>query len=198
MLFRSILTLSTNILAGNSIAWPSALDPWRHAATNLPLGNDEKLFFEITGNHPFEPETHVLGNLHDPETASFYIRPFGRLVIECFLGGAGARKAAQIGREAAFAQALDQLAVLFGTAIRANLRPLAASNWTHTPSIGGAYSHALPGRAAARATLAQPYDNRLFFAGEATHRTDFSTAHGAYLTGLRAAEEALSCLGPAR
>ena len=194
----AILTLSTNILAGNAIALPPALDPWRDAATRLPLGNDEKLFFEITGHHPFEPETHVLGNLHDPETASFYIRPFGRLVIECFLGGAGARKAAQIGREAAFAQALDQLAALFGTAIRANLRPLAASNWTHTPSIGGAYSHALPGQAAARATLAQPYDNRLFFAGEATHRTDFSTAHGAYLTGLRAAEEALSCLGPAR
>jgi monoamine oxidase len=52
----------------------------------------------------------------------------------------------------------------------------------------------LPGRAEARSLLARPYDNRLFFAGEATHGTDFSTAHGAYLSGLRAAEEALSAL----
>jgi hypothetical protein len=29
----------------------------------------------------------------------------------------------------------------------------------------------------------------LYFAGEATSKASFSTAHGAYLTGLRAVEE---------
>jgi monoamine oxidase len=190
----AIITVSTNILAGNSIAWPAALDPWREAAANLPLGNDEKLFFEITGESPFAPETHVLGDLYNPATGSFYLRPFGRQVIECFLGGAGARALAREGQAAAFAQALDQLANHFGANIRQTLRPLIASNWTNTASIAGAYSHALPGQAASRAILAQPHDNRLFFAGEATHPTDFSTAHGAYLTGQRAAEEALAAL----
>jgi hypothetical protein len=32
------------------------------------------------------------------------------------------------------------------------------------------------------------------FAGEATHRTDFSTAHGAYESGVRGAEEAIGAL----
>lgn len=54
--------------------------------------------------------------------------------------------------------------------------------------IGGAYSHALPGRAAARQVLARPFDKRIFFAGEATNATDFSTAHGAHDSGVRAAE----------
>jgi len=190
----AILTISTNILAGNSIAWPSAIDPWREAAANLPLGNDEKLFFEITGDSPFEGETHVLGDLYNPATGSYYIRPFGRPVIECFLGGAGARAVAQFGADAAFARAMDQLVALFGSGVRSCLRPLIISDWTNTASINGAYSHALPGHSQARITLAQPYDNRLFFAGEATHRTDFSTAHGAYMSGLRAAEEAILAL----
>lgn len=190
----AIVTLSTNVLAGDSIIWPAALDPWREAARRLPLGNAEKLFFEITGSSPFEPETHVLGDLFNPATGSYYIRPFGRPIIECFLGGAGARHAARAGRDAAFARALDQLVNLFGAEVRTCLRPLIASDWTNTPSINGAYSHALPGQADARAVLARPYDNRLFFAGEATHGSDFSTAHGAYLSGLRAADEVIATL----
>ena len=37
--------------------------------------------------------------------------------------------------------------------------------------------------------LAKSIDNRLFFAGEHTHRVYFSTAHGAYLSGLREADK---------
>ncbi len=191
-----ICTVSTNILAGDAMDWPSGLDPWREAASRLPLGNDEKLFFEITGGHPFTPESHALGDPFDAATGSYYIRPFGQPVISCFLGGAGARAVAAQGAEAAFARAMDQLAGLFGADIRRCLRPLIASDWTRSPTIGGAYSHALPGQSRARVMLARPYDNRLFFAGEATHLTDFSTAHGAYLSGQRAAEEALAALAP--
>ena len=38
--------------------------------------------------------------------------------------------------------------------------------------------------------LAQPV-GRLHFAGEHTHRDHFSTVHGAYLSGQRAADELL-------
>ena len=69
-----------------------------------------------------------------------------------------------------------------------DLHPLVASNWGRMTFIGGAYSHALPGHAAARKDLALPFEQRLFFAGEATHLCDFSTAHGAYDGGVRAAE----------
>nr|WP_287045270.1 FAD-dependent oxidoreductase [Herpetosiphon sp.] len=42
-----------------------------------------------------------------------------------------------------------------------------------------------------RDDLAQPIAGRLFFAGEATERTYPSTVHGAYLSGLRAADEVM-------
>jgi monoamine oxidase len=85
---------------------------------------------------------------------------------------------------------------LFGSSARRCLQPLVASDWAHTPSIGGGYSHALPGQADARVALARPFDDRLFFAGEATHTSDFSTAHGGYESGVRAAEEAINALVP--
>ena len=40
--------------------------------------------------------------------------------------------------------------------------------------------------------LAAPVDDRLFFAGEACSLRDFSTAHGAYLTGVAAADQAIA------
>ena len=45
-----------------------------------------------------------------------------------------------------------------------------------------------------RALLAAPVDDRLFFAGEACSPNFFSTAHGAYMTGVVAAEAALASL----
>ena len=45
-----------------------------------------------------------------------------------------------------------------------------------------------------RERLAQPVDNRIFFAGEACSEHDFSTAHGAYRTGAIAAEAVLASL----
>ena len=38
------------------------------------------------------------------------------------------------------------------------------------------------------------HEQRLFFAGEATHVHDYSTAHGAHDSGVRAAEEAMAAL----
>ena len=40
------------------------------------------------------------------------------------------------------------------------------------------------------AGLAAPVGNRLFFAGEATHKNRFATVHGALLSGRRAATQA--------
>jgi monoamine oxidase len=190
----AIITVSTDVLVGGAIKLPAALDDWRHAAAGLPLGRVEKLFLEIVGDSPFEPETHVLGDSRDARTGSYYIRPFGRPVIEGFFGGDGARMLTESGPIAGFAYAIDQLAALFGSDVRRMLRPLAASNWSRMEYVGGAYSYALPGRAAARNELARPFDQRLFFAGEATRRHDFSTAHGAYQSGARAAEEVTAAL----
>jgi monoamine oxidase len=192
----AILTVSTAVLGAGAIKLPPALDSWRHAAASLPLGRDEKLFLEIVGESSFEPETRVIGDPRNRRTGVYHIRPFGWNVIEGFVGGEAARMVEADGPAAGFAHAVDQLAALFGSSVRGAFRPLVSSNWGRTTSVGGAYSHALPGRASARRQLAEPFEERLFFAGEATHLYDFSTAHGAYESGVRAAEEVIAALAP--
>ncbi|HTU65836.1 MAG TPA: FAD-dependent oxidoreductase [Steroidobacteraceae bacterium] len=189
-----ILTVSTDVLAGDGIRLPHELDPWRDAARRLPLGLNEKLFLEITGDSPFEAETHVTGDPRDRATASYYIRPFGWPVVECFFGGERARRLGEDGAAAGFAFAIDQLVNLFGADVRRVLRPLAGSHWQRMKRIGGAYSYALPGHVGARRELARSFDDRVFFAGEATSSGDYSTAHGAHDSGVRAATEALAAL----
>jgi len=75
-----------------------------------------------------------------------------------------------------------------GNDIRKRLHSLAASAWSRDPFARGSYSYAEVGHADARAVLAASVDGRLFFAGEACSRHHFSTAHGAYRTGLDAAD----------
>jgi monoamine oxidase len=60
------------------------------------------------------------------------------------------------------------------------------SAWHQDPFARGSYSHALPGKAGARAVLVEPVGNRIFFAGEACSLESFSTAHGAFETGVAA------------
>jgi monoamine oxidase len=189
----ALVTVSTAVLAGELLKLPPSLTPWREAAGKLPLGHNEKLFLRVDGG-PFEEETQLLGDPRGARTASYYIRPMGLPVIECFFGGEGARFVQESGPAAGFDFALEQLCALFGSAIRDSLRPLAASNWGQMQHIGGAYSYALPGHASSRQVLSRPFENRVFFAGEATSTGDFSTAHGAHDSGVRAADEAIAAL----
>jgi monoamine oxidase len=129
---------------------------------------------------------HLIGNLTRAATGSYYLRPFGRPLIEAFFGG---RLAQAAERGAFFEFAATELKILLGSDIRARLRPLVEANWARDPFARGSYSYALPGHADARTMLATPVDGRLFFA---CSRHDFTTAHGAYLTGVEAAEEVLA------
>jgi monoamine oxidase len=90
--------------------------------------------------------------------------------------------------------ACDELALLFGSEIKDRLHFLTATSWALDPLSRGSYSYARPGHADARQKLAQSVDDRLFFAGEACSAHDFSTAHGAYETGIMAAEQALAAI----
>ena len=87
---------------------------------------------------------------------------------------------------------MSELTGLFGASFARRVKPLHMHCWGTDPFARGSYSFALPGKADCRATLAAPVDDRLFFAGEACSKNDFSTAHGGYLTGVAAADQAIA------
>ena len=163
------------------------------AAHSLPLGLADKLVFEADATLLKElPEnSRLFGHTDRAATGSYHLRPFGRPLIEGYFGGEYARALEREGERGFVAAALKELARHLGLDIAKRLTPIASSAWARDPFSLGSYSYARPGGAGARAILAEPVDGRLFFAGEATSLSDFSTAHGAYESGVRAAEEAL-------
>ncbi|AJP74316.1 flavin monoamine oxidase family protein [Sphingomonas hengshuiensis] len=187
----AIVTVSTNVLASGAIRLPTAFDPALHAAASLPLGLADKLFLALDDADAIEPNAHLLGNPRAAVTGTYTLRPFGRPVIEVMFGGEGAEAMAAEGLDGATAFAIDELCGLLGKEWRPRLRLLAGSAWGRTDFILGGYSHALPGCRAARAALAAPVDPRIRFAGEACSANEFSTAHGAYKTGVDAARALL-------
>jgi len=191
----AIVTVSTGVLARGGIAFRPAIDDHLHAATGLPLGLADKLFLRLPDDHSLPAESHLTGDPHAAGTGSYYICPFGRPLIEAFFGGAGARALEAQGEAAALAFAREELGALLGRTLADRLEPLRWTEWGQDAAFGGSYSHALPGRAADRAVLATPPSDRLHFAGEACSATDFSTAHGAWATGLAAADRIAAMLG---
>ena len=190
---RVIVTVPTSILATEVLRFDPPLPDKLAAAAGLPLGVDNKLFISLTNSFPgIEADTFLVGSTTSRETMSYQVRPLDRPAIYCFFGGRWAAALEREGEAATFSFAAGELARLFGNNIRRLIAPLASTAWLQDPWARGSYSYALPGHADDRATLAAPVDNRLFFAGEACSPNFFSTAHGAYMNGVTAAEAALA------
>lgn len=189
-----IVTVSTAVLAREQLRFTPALPDKVEAAASLPLGLANKAFLSLDRPEPFEPDTQLIGDPMSADSGSYYLRPFGRRLIECFFGGQSARGLEAEGEGAAVDFAVSQLVGLLGSDMRRRLTPFAETRWAAEPFVGGSYSHAMPRHAAARLDLAAPVENRIFFAGEACSASDFSTAHGAHDTGVAAAEAALLAL----
>jgi monoamine oxidase len=189
-----ICTAPTPILAEGRIDFRPALPQKVEAAAGLPLGLADKAFLRLAAPEDWPEEGHLFGRTDRTETASYHLRPFGRPYIEVYLGGRHARMLEEDGAGAMTAFALEELVGLRGSDIRRTLSPIAETAWARDPWSSGSYSHALPGHAGARAVLAAPVEERLFFAGEATHPSFYSTAHGAWESGVRAADEVIAAL----
>jgi monoamine oxidase len=192
---RVIVAVPTTTLARGELKFDPPLDDHAQAASDLPLGIADKVFVGVAGAVDWPANAHLAGDPHDACTASYRLSPLGLPLIEAFFGG---DTADALEERDAFAFVADELARLFGSGIRSRLIPLVATRWRHEPHIHGGYSHARIGRAAQRQVLATPVEDRIFFAGEACSKTDFSTAHGAYATGIEAAEAVLRSSRPPR
>jgi monoamine oxidase len=190
-----IVTVPTNVLAAEAIRFFPALPDKVEAAAGLPLGIANKAFLAVEGGGEALPrDRHLTGRIDRIATGNYQLRPHGWPLISCYFGGRNAVALEREGPDGMAAFAIDELVGLIGGEYRRRLTPLATSAWVADPFARGSYSCALPGRRPARAALATPVDGRLFFAGEACSDHFFGTAHGAFITGVAAADAALAAL----
>jgi len=189
---RVIVTVPSPVLAAEQIRFTPALLQKIQAALGLPLGLADKLFIALENAAEFETSVRLFGHTDRAATAGYHIRPFGWPMIEAYFGGRCAAELEAGGEAAFFEFAVSELVGVLGSDFARRLRPIRVHRWGSDPFALGSYSFASPGFADCRATLAEPVDDRLFFAGEACSQNDFSTAHGGYLTGVAAAEHVIA------
>ncbi len=187
-----IVTIPSALIAAQQPPFTPALPEKTQAAQGLPLGLADKLFMALEGAEEFGNDIRIFGHTDRAGTGAYQFRPLGRPMIEAYFGGSFAAELEAGGDAAFFDFAVSELVGLFGSAFASRVRPIGLHRWGVDPFALGSYSYAKPGFADCRLKLAEPIDGRLFFAGEACSAGDFSTAHGGWHTGVRAAEEVIA------
>lgn len=181
-----VLTASTNALSRIRFA-PGLPSAKQEALARLPLGHVNKVAVRFDALDPDWPSARSA-------VLSARIGRYGRPIAEVFVDATMARTLEPLGEAAQIDFVLGQFADMYGSGVRDRVKAARASSWGTAPWIWGGYAAMTPGGGDPRAVLAEPVADRLFFAGEATHPHFFSTAHGAWESGQRAAGEAMRAL----
>jgi monoamine oxidase len=183
-----LLTVSTAVLAAGSIALRP--DPWPgwklRAIEGLPLGSSTKVALEVDPI-AIDPalRNHFVHCLAEaPANVSWHLAPHGFGMAVAYLGGAFSRELASAGEAEQVAFAASHLASVLGAEVKRHVGRGRATPFDTDPWLGGGYSYGRVGYGNQRATLAQPIDERIHFAGEACSVEFPATAHGAFLTGV--------------
>jgi monoamine oxidase len=188
-----IVTASTAVLASGKIRIDRDL-PKRHgeALERLMLGSFDHIAFDFAGNPlGLQPDDLVFEKAAGPRTAALLANVSGTSLSLIEVGGRFGRGLAAQGEKVMIDFAVEWLAGLFGSKVKGAVRRPRATNWNAEPWVLGAYATASPGGQWARRALMQPVRDRLFFAGEAVHETQWGTVGGAWESGERAADAVL-------
>ena len=185
-----LITVSTGVLGAGDIRFTPDLPDWKlEAIAALPLGNHNRICLHFDRD-VFGPDVPrgFMAKTGDDGPMSFHVRPFDFDYVVGLTGGRFADWLERAGQQASVDYVTEKLVSVLGSDIAKHVVGHTVTAWRGDAWVKGAYSNALPGQAHQRARLAQPVDDRVHFAGEATHPEFFTTAHGAYLSGISAVE----------
>ncbi|HZZ29284.1 MAG TPA: NAD(P)/FAD-dependent oxidoreductase [Pirellulales bacterium] len=211
----AITTLPLGILqlppkTNGAVRFSPNLPQKREAAMRIGFGPVVKLVLKF--HEPFWEDRRLVrhqtlaGNLKDAvffhDTQATFptiwtMLPLRLPILTAWAGGPRANVLSDLSKAELVEAALDSVSHVFGLSkqkLTVLLDKVLTHNWPADPFSRGAYSYEMVNGSAARAQLAKPIENTLFFAGEATDNTgQASTVAGALASGQRAARQILAC-----
>lgn len=192
-----IVTASTAVLSSGKIDFSPEL-PKRQvdALARLKLGSFDHIALELTDN-PFglQRDDLVFEKSAGAQTGALLANIGGSSVAAVSVGGKFGRDLSAKGEKEMIDFAIGWLTGLYGGDVGKAVKRSHATRWNASPFVLGASSFATAGGQPARRTLMEPVRDRIYFAGEAIHETQFGTVGGAWESGERAAEAVLRKLG---
>ncbi|MBI3764836.1 MAG: FAD-dependent oxidoreductase [Chloroflexi bacterium] len=190
---RVVVTLPLGVLKNDSVEFsPELPDEKQQAIKALGSGVLNKVYLRFPDAFWKDDDTDLLGYIAAnkgewAEDLNIY-KFFGKPILLMFNAGTYGAAVESFSDDEIVAKAMAVLRAMYGGGIP-DPESFQITRWIADPFAGGSYSHMAPGSTLDdRDALAEPVGDRLFFAGEATHREHAATAHGAYLSGVREAE----------
>jgi monoamine oxidase len=194
------MVLRQSIEGGGGISFDPPLEAKRHTVAQLETGQVVKIVMQF--REPFWEDRQVIGSRSGGRGFGFALNldalfpvwwtqsPKRTNFLTGWAGGAQADKLADAHNLRSVA--LDALRQTFKISIE-QLHQLFLCDyfhdWRNDAFAFGAYTYLKVGGSEAPKHLAEPIDDTLFFAGEATSSDFNGTVHGALESGLRAAGE---------
>ena len=190
---KAVVTFSLGVLKQASVKFEPPLPESKQNAINrLGMGVLNKVylkFSEVFWDEDVETISYVGERLGEWGDWLSFVPFTGEPVLMAFHGGERGFALEDLSDDDIVAGAMRTLRLMFGDDIP-EPEGVLITRWGKDPFSFGAYSHIPPFASGDDYdALAEPVDDVLSFAGEATSREYPSTLHGAYLSGLRAAEE---------
>src|SRR5579871_91358 len=192
-----IVTASTGVLMSDKLKFDPEL-PRRYldAIEKLRLGSYDHIALELPGNPlGLQRDELIFEKADSARTAAILANISGTALCTVEVGGKFGAELAAAGEPAMVSFALDWLTGLYGADVRKAVKRTSATRWNREPWTLGAFSAAAPGGQWARAALAEPVRDRIFFDGESTHESPWGTVGGAWALGERAADAVMRRLG---
>lgn len=189
-----IMTASTNVLASDRIKFDKGPLPKRQldAVMALKLGSLDHIALDLPGNPlGLQRDDLVFEKASGIRTAALLANISGTSLSVIEVGGKFGRELMTQGDLASVDFAVEWLTGLFGNNVKRAVQRTQSTRWNNEPWVLGAMSTASPGGQSSRAVLREPFRERIYFAGEATHDTQWGTVGGAWESGERAADQVL-------
>lgn len=190
---RLVVTCPLALLQQGRPRFIPALPPYKHRALEQ-LGSGPITKVLLRFDRPFWPDEMERAYFGAAQLFLFRTgagRRDENPILTIYVGASAARALNMLGPERAIRAAVADLRNAFGLSRDPNLVAAQFVDWSADPFAGLGYSFVRPGGVGARALLAAPVDEVLFWAGEATNPARPATVHGAMESGARAAEEVL-------
>lgn len=199
---RVIITLPLGVLKSGQIAFEPPLSAAKQQAIQrIGFGNYEKLAMRFDKFYwPQDKQRFNYLSEGEPSLFNAWLNNghyTGQPIITAYHAGRRAREINRWSDDRLLDGALAVMDRLFGDKFGPIPAPQAyvRTNWQSDPLANGSYSFEQIGQQPTdRQILAEPINQQLFFAGEATHPHFYATVHGAYETGVRAAREVAQAL----
>ena len=182
---RAVITVPIGVL-------PSLVREKRHALAKLESGPVVRVALAFRAAF-WEKDHPGVAFFHSPVAPfpTFWTPlPMHAPLLTCWAGGPKAARLTGSSERTLLKKALESVRSVIG--LPEEPRAYLMHDWQADPFARGAYSYVKVGGTGAREKLAEPLEETLFFAGEATDTEQSGTVGGALASGLRAAREVLA------